>query len=62
MANPPAATTSLTAAQQAEAIAPSSLKGWSTLQRSFNVTLPYQLRRANTLFREAQTIMAGRSG
>jgi hypothetical protein len=62
MASHPPAAQSLTATQEAEAIAPSSLRGWGALQRSYNVTLPYQLRRANALLREAQTIMAGKGG
>jgi hypothetical protein len=62
MADTVAAPQGLTAAQEAEAIAPSSLKGWSALQRSFNVTLPYQLQRANALLREAAAINAGTKG
>jgi hypothetical protein len=53
---------SLTEAQQAEAVAPSSLKGYSAFQRAVNVTLPFQLRKAATLIRQSQSTLSGGGG
>jgi hypothetical protein len=51
---------SLTEAQNAEAVAPSSLAGYATFQRAINVTLPAQLKAANGLLREATATLGGK--
>ena len=53
---------SLSEAQQSEAVAPSSLKGWGALQRQVNVSLPATIKRAMKLLNEADAVLIGKGG
>jgi hypothetical protein len=54
-----AATVGLADASSAEAIAPDSLSGWSTLQRAVNVTLALRLNELDRVLGHVDATLAG---
>jgi len=54
-----AAGDTLGASAEAAAIAPDSLRGWGTLQRALNTTLPLRLNEAERVLEQADRTLAG---
>jgi hypothetical protein len=50
---------SLSAATQAEAVAPNSLSGWTAFQREFNTVLPMALKRVDDILTNIDRVLGG---